>query len=97
MKASEYFEKYNESVWEEAHSPGVQTGGPTAQMYIEFITEARDMIYLRKVKTDRSVLSIVSEQNQKWNAIANMFEKKYGASPIARNGFERGFKAQMGI
>lgn len=92
MKAKDYFEKYDAQVWAEAHAPGIDTNGPTAQMFIEFVAETKQIIEKRHAQTDSAALAVIDEQNQKWNAVSNMFEKKYGESPIHRNGFETALK-----
>ena len=102
MKAKDYFDKYHQQIWEEANAMMtgtnvVLTDGPMAQMFIEFATEMKDIIKLRNAKTDNAVLAIIAEQNQKWNAVVRLFEKKYGQSPIKRNGFGDGFKKQLGV
>lgn len=97
MKAKEYFEKYGEGIMEEARSPEIVTDGPMAKMYISFHIEARDMIKQRNVKTDNGLFGIVREMNDKWNAVANLFIKKYGVSPIKRDGFKIGWMQQLNL
>ena len=95
MKAKEYFEKYHEAIWAEAQANGAPEDGPTAMMYADFAMEIKDIIKQRNIQFDRAIPGIVRELNQKWNAVANMFEKKYGASPIARDGFAKAIKKQL--
>ena len=97
MKAKQYFEKYGESIWKEAHDHDIHTDGPIAKMFIEFSSEMKEIINRRNVKTDNAAMAIISEQNQKWNAVVNMFVKQHGISPISRDGFAKGFKQQLGI
>ena len=97
MKAKQYFEKYGESIWKEAHDSDINADGPIAKMFIEFLSEVKEIIDRRKVKNDNAVMAVISEQNQKWNAVVNMFVKQYGISPIVRDGFAKGIKQQLGI
>ena len=97
MKAKEYFQKYDEPIWKEAHDPAIHTDGPTAKLYIDFALEMREIIKTRNVQFDRGVFSIIREQNDKWNAICNMFIKKYGVSPISHDGFATAIKKDLGI
>lgn len=39
------------------------------------------------MKRDDALRAVIRELNDKWNAIAGLFEKKQGASPIRRNAF----------
>ena len=97
MKAKEYFEKYDDDIWKEAHDPAVITDGAFAKLFIDFCTETKLLAEQRKAKSDQSILAIIREQNQKWNAVSNLFEKKYGVSPLNRDGFEIAIKHTMEI
>ena len=97
MKAKEYFQKYDKPIWEEAHDPAIHTDGPTAKLYIDFALEMKELMKDRNVQFDRGVFSIIREQNDKWNAIRNMFIKKYGVSPISYDGFATAIKKDLGI
>lgn len=89
MKAKEYLDKYGDAVWEEWRHDEVKTDGAFAKLYIEFFCEMRDIIKMRNVKFDRAIFPIIDEQNKKWNALCNLFIKKYGYSPIAENAFKQ--------
>lgn len=97
MKAKEYFQKYDKPIWEEAHDPAIHTDGPTAKLYIDFALEMKELMKDRNVQFDRGVFSIIREQNDKWNAIRNMFIKKYGVSPISHDGFATAIKKDLGV
>ena len=88
MKAKEYFEKYGESVWVDAHTSDTSIDCPTNRLFMDFVTETQEIIDKRKVRFDRGTMSVIEEQNTKWNALVNLFIKKYGATPIARDGFK---------
>ena len=97
MNAKEYFEKYGEDIWEEAHDPKIRRDGPMAKMFIAFSVEVKEIIKERNVKTDDGLMGIIRSQNQKWNAVVNLFVKQYGVSPIKRDGFWTGWCEQLGI
>ena len=88
MKAKEYFEKYADGIYKEAHQPGFYKDGPIMNLMRDLLQEANQIIVKRKVKCDEAFLSVLREQNQKCNAITNLFEKKYGVSPIRRDAFK---------
>ena len=95
MKAKEYFEKYEDGIMEEAKEPGIRGDGPAAKMLIEFTKEMQQILKDRHVQFDRGVVPVMREQNQKWNAVVNLFEKKYGDSPIRRDGFYRAMRTEI--
>lgn len=98
MKAKEYFEKYNEKIMEESETPNMDhSNGPAAQMYYDFVGELKELIRIRNVRYDRGAFSSIREINQKWNAVVNLFEQKYGRSPIKRDGFEKQVNISIGI
>ena len=87
MRAKEYFEKYDKSIIEEAIQPEVKKNGPIAQLYIEMFSEMKTIIEIRHIQNDNSLMALIREQNDKWNAIERLFIKKYKLSPITHNGF----------
>lgn len=87
MKAKEYFAKYEEEIMKEATQTEVLTDGNMAKLYIEMFSEMKTIIEIRHIQNDNSLMSLIREQNDKWNAIERLFIKKYGVSPIAHNGF----------
>lgn len=97
MKAKEYFEKYDKSIVEEAIQPEVKKDGAIAQLYIEMFSEMKKIIEIRHIQNDNSLMSLVREQNDKWNAIERLFIKKYKLSPIAHNGFLAGCVEELKI
>ena len=48
-------------------------------------TEAKELIARRRAVRDSAVAAIIREQNNKWNAIIAIYEKKNGNCPLARN------------
>lgn len=97
MKAKEYFEKYDESVWEDFKQNEFRGDGPMAKMFIEFMTEVKDICNKRGVKTNKGLYGVIDEQNKKWNALSNLFIKKYGQSPIKHDGFIMGAESELGV
>lgn len=97
MKAKEYFRKYDEAVWAEAHDPEIHTDGPMAKMFIEFTIEMKEILNKRNVKFDKGVWGVIRDQNEKWNAVMNLFIKKYGETPITRDGFKTGIMQELDI
>ena len=83
MKAKEYYEQII------AKNP--QTADEMANAVGEVVEglhqEAKDMIKQRKIKRGDALRAVIRELNDKWNAIAGLFEKKQGVSPIRRNAF----------
>lgn len=48
-------------------------------------TEMKELIAKRKAVRDSAVAAIIREQNDKWNAVIGIYEKKNGYCPLARN------------
>ena len=97
MKAVEYFVKYDLAVYAEAHDPEIKPNGAMWKLIVEFSQELKEMAEKRHIQYDRAVLSLIREQNDKWNALVRLFEKKYGVSPIKRDGFKAVIKQQMNL
>lgn len=47
----------------------------------------KEILAKRHVKYDTGIWGVIKDQNDKWNAVMNLFIKKYGETPIARDGF----------
>ncbi len=95
MKAADYFREYGEDVLREALS-GDKTDALT-KVYLEFVRETKEIIASRNVSTDRGAVAVVKEQNQKWNAMCALYEKKYSADlcPLKRDGFLNSIKTKV--
>lgn len=85
MKAADYFEKYQE---------GLRTRTAKVRMcavkdlFFEMSEETTVIAKSRgSNQHDMLLVSVLKEQNQKWNAIVTIFLKKYGDSPLLNNGF----------
>lgn len=84
MKAAEYCDKYA-SLFQGANEERCkELVGLLAQ---EFAAELQQTIKTRHIKLSTGLDSAIREQNDKWNAMVRLFEKKLGASPVVRNGF----------
>lgn len=85
MKAKEYYEKYEFSL----HSNDDATiNKGLSDMMLEMARESEKMIQGRHAKSNSALVGVLNEQNNKWNAVITLDEKKYGGSMIARNGFK---------
>lgn len=92
MKAKEYFEKYEKVIIESIKEDST-TGHK--DLLVEMSKEVQTLYDSRKAKSNSALAGIIKELNQKWNAIGTLFEKKYGASPLKRNGFIEFWKHEM--
>jgi len=81
MKAIEYYEKYKDRMFGEEPLETV-----VKDLLFEFNDETIEIGNSRHVG-DGAVLAVLKEQNQKWNAIDNLFEKKHHSSPLMHNGY----------
>lgn len=83
MKAKEYYElimaKNPQTADEMANAVGDVVDGLNK--------EAKEIIKKRNIRRNDAVRAVIREQNNKWNAIAGLFEKKQGISPIRRNAY----------
>ena len=84
MKARQYFEKYRQEM-----TCGDENRVQTAinKLVLELNDESKDMLKARNINTDRAAVSVLRELNDKYNAVVGLFEKHYGASPLAHNGY----------
>lgn len=85
MKAKDYFAKYEQAL---ASDNSDECSTAIAEMLNEMNSEVQNLLKVRHVKTDAGTFPIFKEMNQKWNAIARLFEKKYGATSIVKDGFQ---------
>ena len=85
MKAKDYFTKYEQAL---ISSDTEECSAAIADMLNDMNSEVQNLLKVRHVKTDAGTFPIFKEMNQKWNAIVRLFEKKYGATPIVKDGFQ---------
>lgn len=83
MRAIAYYRKYHG----ELIKRGIAGDQAATDLLQEMITEGKDLILRQHIVTDRGILSVFEDLNQKWNAIVSIFEKRGEVPPIARDGF----------
>ena len=83
MKAEEYYNKFSKEIIEAYEQDNSQ---PVINLLTEMLEEGQEIMKSRNVRMDKAAVSVIKEQNQKWNKLARMFEKEYGFSPIGRDG-----------
>lgn len=96
MKAIDYFEEYGEAVLRESLSGG-DSHEALSRLYLAFVREMKEIIASRGVKTDRGAVAVISEQNQKWNALCALYAKKYSEDlcPLKRDGIMNSMKDKV--
>ena len=78
MKAKDYFKKY------EARLVNTDTAHDAAcELIQEFAHECSEMMKTRNAKSEKAVRAIIEELNNKWNALAGMFDGEV----LKRNGW----------
>lgn len=94
MKAKDYYAKYGADLiaeWEiEPSSTAVLT-----KLVADLYQEATELNKLRHGQTKGALFSAIGEQNEKWNSIVRMFEKKGQISPLKWNGFLNAAKVKF--
>jgi len=92
MKASDYFEKYSPKLqtWslDDQKLPPFLNDHDLYTLIMDFNHETQDIIKTRHIQFDRAMPALLKEQNDKWNALCRLFEKKSGGSPIRLDGFK---------
>lgn len=84
MKAKEYFDLYDRAICEEVGRDCVEVN----KLLLALSGEAKDICDKRHSSNDLVTYAILRELNQKWNAICNLFERKYQVEILRRNGFK---------
>lgn len=86
MKAKEYYapiKKAIDAADKEAFDLAIET------MLICMVGEVENLRKKRNVRFDRGIFPIIKEMNDKWNAVVDLCEKDYGATPIIRDGYKK--------
>ena len=86
MKAIEYYEQYRPIFCRAI--PVEQLEMHVIELFEDFNEEAYALSITRKAVKPESWRAILKEQNDKWNALVRIFQKKDGISPIKENGFQ---------
>lgn len=94
MKAKDYYEKYGEAILNEALRDDGSIEHLT-DLVGGFLRETKDIIAIRRLKKDRSVVAVIKEQNEKWNALCAIFQKELGQEVLRRNGFMAYMKQEI--
>ena len=92
MKAKDYFEKYEDLIFSDIREESTTY---TTKLLVELSKEVDTLYKNRRGKSNSALVGVIKEINQKWNAIGTLFEKKYGVSPLKRNGFLEYWKSQI--
>ena len=73
-------------------------------VFIEFLKDGRDLANSRKVASAVAYRAIISELNQKWNALCDLFQKNDGRNPLPKDYFieeyrrlEKKVNEEMGV
>lgn len=83
MKAKEYYE----SIIAKNPQTADEMANAVGDVVIGLNREAAELFKKRNARRNDAVRAVIREQNNKWNAIVGLFEKKQGASPIRRNAY----------
>lgn len=92
MRATEYFEKYDQPLMEVFRIGGEKAADVSGDFAGEFLREMGDICEMRHVTRMSGVNCVVEDQNNKWNKVVRLFTAKYGCSPIKQDGFKELFK-----
>ena len=85
MKAKEYFKSYEDRILEDTIlNNSVEAA---KDLMKDMWMELDDIVKKRSVQKMAALVGAIKEQNQKWNAICNLFEEAHGVSPLKRNAF----------
>jgi len=85
MKAKEYYEKYKDRLLNTSHEA---FGKVMADLFTDMINEILTLAEARGHKTNKAMISLAKEQNQKHNSIVNMVNTSLGYEYLRRNGFQ---------
>lgn len=84
MKAKEYYEKYAADLLSEDQTTIKNAGEALTR---DFMDEVGAISEKRKVSRPESIVDIIKELNQKWNALGSLFIKRDRRPVLAENGF----------
>lgn len=104
MKAVEYYEKYKEDMIA-AQLLDSDNATPEQRREVvdrllesvnkctrEMVDEVATLRVQRNAISNRAIVAIVKEINQKWNKMCRIFVKEYGESPVKENVIRREFE-----
>ena len=82
MKAIDYYRKYEHYFFGVAVQPLDKIQERIEELEADFLDEANEIFAKRNGQTREAYEKVCQEQTDKWNALARIFEKKNGVSPI---------------
>lgn len=82
MKAKEYYAKYVDRICSDDYYTAIN------DMFKEMFVEVNDIANMRHARSDQAAISIIEEQNTKWNAVVSLVEKSGKPCMMKRNGFK---------
>ena len=88
MKAKEYYAKYGERLM----NPDKQDEALT-EFFMEFLEETDRVVEQRKARTNKALLAVIDEFNNKWNALCEMFP----TTVLIRNGYQAYWYDKLGL
>lgn len=92
MKAKEYYEKYAAELLSGDYDTIKQAG---EKLIRDFMDEVIEIAEKRKASRPESVVDIIKELNQKWNALRNLFIKRDRRPVLEEDGFEDIMRGQI--
>lgn len=92
MKAVTYYEKYKQIMVEDNEET---CKNHILSLFKDFCEEMEVMVNTHHVGSDEAMISLIREQNQKWNALSNIFIKHHGLSPLKNDAFKLYWSEKM--
>ena len=92
MKAKEYYAKYKEQILSADDKVSLRA---VSNLVCDLSVEAKELLQKRHAQSNCAGVAVLREMNDKYNAICNLFEREYGATPIKPNGFMLYWKRTM--
>jgi hypothetical protein len=86
MKAYEYYAVHCEQMM--AAKDDNELTDKIYDLFVAMSGEVKTIIEARHTTREESIVAVIEEQNQKWNAIARIFYKNHEKSPIQQDGFK---------
>lgn len=94
MKAKDYFDKFIGPI-KECENDNQKLMAVTNAIYVNFQYELNQIVEQRKIKFLNAAISVIDEQNRKWNALERLIEKA-GIPPVLKiNGFRNAKAMQV--
>jgi hypothetical protein len=87
MKAIDYYETYWHRFFGKVFTEE-EINAALKDILLKFNDEIKELVNLRHATSDEAGVAIIQEQNNKWNALSRIFEKRQGCSFLAKDGFK---------